>query len=78
MYRLFLKHTPVISHIPQRDFNITCIKKGGSFIFSKNMCLQFIDTFLSGTGTQRNGIATDIIKYAASSTDLSSFFVKVS
>ena len=52
--------------------------KGGSFIFSKNMCLLFLDTMMSATSTQRNKVCTDIIKYAASSTDLSSFYVKVS
>ena len=55
-----------------------CLELKGGFIFSKNMCLLFLDTFMSGTGAQRNAIATDIIRYASSNTDLSSFFVKVS
>ena len=42
------------------------------------MCLLFLDTFMFKDSAQRNAIATDIIRYASSNTDLSSFFVKVS
>ena len=78
MYLLFKKYTPKEQHIEPSIFIKKCIDKGGSFIFSKNMCLQFLDTFMSGTSVQRNRVCTDIMRYAASNTDQSSFFIKVS
>jgi len=51
--------------------------KNLSLIFSKNMCLLFLDTMMSGSPKQRDQISTEIIRYAASNTDISSFFVKV-
>jgi len=53
------------------------VKGKSSFIFSKNMCLMFLDSFLSATKPKRDMISTEIIRYAASNTDVSSFFVKV-
>jgi hypothetical protein len=76
MYHLYKKY--VKNPLDSTTFIKQCIDKGGSFIFSKNMCLLFLDTMMTATTTQRNKVSTDIIKYAASSTDLSSFFVKVS
>ena len=76
MYDLYKKYAK--NPIDVKPFIKQCLDKGGSFIFSKNMCLLFLDTMMSATSTQRNKVCTDIIKYAASSTDLSSFFVKVS
>ena len=76
MYVLYKKYAK--NPIDVKPFIKQCLDKGGSFIFSKNMCLLFLDTMMSATSTQRNNVCTDIIKYAASSTDLSSFFVKVS
>ena len=51
--------------------------KGSGFIFSKNMCLMFMAAFLSQTLAVRNKISTEIVRYAASNTDISSFFIKV-
>ena len=76
MYVLYKKYAK--NPVDVKTFIAKCLELKGGFIFSKNMCLQFLDTFMSGTGAQRNAIATDIIRYAASNTDLSSFFVKVS
>ena len=76
MYVLYKKYAK--NPVDVKPFIKQCLDKGGSFIFSKNMCLLFLDTMMSATSTQRNNVCTDIIKYAASSTDLSSFFVKVS
>jgi hypothetical protein len=76
MYVLYKKYAK--NPVDVKPFIKQCLDKGGSFIFSKNMCLLFLDTMMSATSTQRNKVCTDIIKYAASSTDLSSFFVKVS
>ena len=52
--------------------------KGNGFKFSKNMCLMFMAAFLSQTPDVRNKIATEVVRYAASNTDISSFFIKVS
>jgi len=52
--------------------------KGNGFKFSKNMCLMFMSAFLSQNTDVRNKIATEVVRYAASNTDISSFFIKVS
>jgi len=51
--------------------------KGNGFIFSKNMCLMFIQNFLAVKQEIRNNISTEIVRYAASNTDISSFYIKV-
>lgn len=48
------------------------------YAFSKYMNMKFIDIFLSKPVAIRNKIATDFFRYAASNTDQSSFFIKVS
>lgn len=85
MYELYKKHNnsqmapfnkntfPVVSFA---EFQKR-IKGKSSFVFSKNMCLMFLDAFLSANKPKRDIIATEIIRYAASNTDVSSFFVKV-
>ena len=85
MYELYKKYNnmqmspfnknsyPVVSY---SDFE-SKVKDKSSFIFSKNMCLLFLDSFLSANSSKRDIIATEIIRYAASNTDVSSFFVKV-
>ena len=51
--------------------------KGNGFIFSKNMCLMFIQNFLAVKQEIRNNISTEIVRYAASNTDISSYYIKV-
>ena len=41
------------------------------------MNMRFIDIFLSASIAKRDKIATDIMRYAASNTDQSSYYVKV-
>jgi hypothetical protein len=53
-------------------------KESKGYLFSKYMNMKFIDIFLSVSADKRNKIATDFFRYAASNTDQSSFFVKVS
>jgi hypothetical protein len=87
MYELYKKYNekqgspyskstfPTLSY---NDFEVKTKKEGKGFIFSKNMCLLFLDTFFSGTKNKRDDFATDLIRYGASNTDVSSFFIKVS
>ena len=50
----------------------------GGFLFSKYMNMKFIDIFLSVSQSKRDEIASDFFRYAASNTDQSSYFIKVS
>jgi hypothetical protein len=79
-YRLYKKHFDgkVLSY---EDFVINANlkqKESAGYLFSKYINMKFIDIFLSATGSTRNKIATDFLRYAASNTDQSSFFVKIS
>jgi|GEM_PF-3712036 len=82
MYKLYKKYNTLqinkTSTIDEGEFVKMCKSKGQSFIFSKNMCLLFLDTFMSGNKSQKDGFATDLFRYGASNTDVSSFFVKTS
>ena len=48
----------------------------GSFYFSKYMNLKFIDLFI--TSGKKNQIASDLLYYAKSQTENSSYFIKIS
>jgi len=41
------------------------------------MCLMFISTFLESKQEIRNDISTEIVRYAASNTEISSYYIKV-
>jgi len=68
------KKFPIVSY---NEFVERATAKGNGFIFSKNMCLMFISTFLESTQKIRNDISTEIVRYAASNTDISSYYIKV-
>jgi hypothetical protein len=79
-YRLYKKHFDgkVLSY---EDFVMNAKlkqKESAGYLFSKYINMKFIDIFLSANGPTRNKIATDFLRYAASNTDQSSFFVKIS
>jgi hypothetical protein len=82
MYDLYVKFNsfqsgktfPIVSYT---EFIQRADKKGKGFIFSKNMCLMFMNTFMETSPANRNKISTEIVRYAASNTDISSFFIKV-
>lgn len=79
-YRLYKKHFDgtILSY---EDFVINAKlkqKESAGYLFSKYINMKFIDIFLSANGPTRNKIATDFLRYAASNTDQSSFFVKIS
>lgn len=67
------------SSISLADFKelIGGTKNPDSFYFSKYMCLLFLDTIYTKPG-KLHDLATDIVRYAASNTDISSFYIKVS
>ena len=68
------KISPVV---PFDEFVAMASKKGKGFIFSKNMCLMFMNSFLESNAKAKTAISTDIVRYAASNTDISSFYIKV-
>jgi len=79
-YRLYKKHFDG-TILPYEDFVINANlkqKESAGYLFSKYINMKFIDIFLSANGPTRNKIATDFLRYAASNTDQSSFFVKIS
>tara|TARA_B100000787_G_C16171075_1_gene286532 strand:- start:66 stop:1529 length:1464 start_codon:yes stop_codon:yes gene_type:complete len=49
-----------------------------AFYFGKYQSLLFLDTIYSKGKKELNSFATDVIRYAASNTDISTFFIKVS
>lgn len=53
-------------------------KTSPGYLFSKYMNMKFIDIFLSVSKSKRNEIVADFFRYAASNTDQSSYFIKVS
>jgi hypothetical protein len=68
------KKLPVV---PFDEFVVRATEKGKGFIFSKNMCLMFMNSFLESNAKAKAAISTDIVRYAASNTDISSFYIKV-
>ena len=53
-------------------------EKGNNFKFQKYMGLLLINAMESAGKSKQNIVATEILRYAASNTNISSFFVKVS
>ena len=79
-YALYKKHFDG-KILPYEEFVMnanTKQKDSKGYLFSKYMNMKFIDIFLSANTSTRNKIATDFVRYAASNTDQSSFFVKIS
>ena len=68
------KKLPVV---PFDEFVARAKAKGNGFIFSKNMCLMFMNSFFEALPKIQNNISTEIVRYAASNTDISSFYIKV-
>ena len=64
--------------VPKADFMRLFKEQSNNFRASKYMCMLFLETFYKGTRTQRNKVVTEMIRYAASNTDQSSYFIKVS
>ena len=79
-YALYKKHFDG-KILPYEEFVMNANAKqkdSKGYLFSKYMNMKFIDIFLSANTSTRNKIATDFVRYAASNTDQSSFFVKIS
>ena len=68
------KKIPVVSF---DEFVARAKAKGNGFIFSKNMCLMFMNSFFEALPKSKNAISTDIVRYAASNTEISSYYIKV-
>ena len=60
------------------SFEKSVKQKGDGFKFQKYMGLMLIDSVEKGSANQKSTFATELIRYAASNTNVSSFFVKVS
>jgi len=81
MYELYVKfnklQTAKIPTVSFSEFKKRLKEKGASFQFSKNMCLMFLNSFIDSSPILRNKISTEIVRYAASNTEISSFYIKV-
>ena len=81
MYALYVKfnkiQTAKIPTVSLSEFKKRLKEKGASFQFSKNMCLMFLNSFVDSSPIIRNKISTEIVRYAASNTEISSFYIKV-
>ena len=81
MYALYVKfnklQTAKMPTVSLSEFKKRLKEKGASFQFSKNMCLMFLNSFLESTPIIKNKISTEIVRYAASNTEISSFYIKV-
>ena len=81
MYQLYVKfnklQTAKIPTVSFSEFKKRLKEKGASFQFSKNMCLMFLSSFIDSSPILRNKISTEIVRYAASNTEISSFYIKV-
>ena len=64
--------------LPKVDFMNKFKEQTNNFRTSKYMCLLFLETFYKGTPVKRNKVVTEMVRYAASNTDQSSYFIKVS
>ena len=64
--------------VPKPEFVKQFNTQSLNFKASKYMCMLFLETFYKGTPKQRNKVVTEMIRYAASNTDQSSYFIKVS
>ena len=54
-------------------------KASEAFYFGKFMCLLFLESINADKkGAKLNKLSTEIVRYAQSNTDISSYFVKVS
>ena len=51
--------------------------KGNNFAWQKLMGMRLINALETSTRPKRNNVATEIIRYAASNTDISTYFIKV-
>ena len=78
MYNLYVSLSDPKNIVAIDEFTKQTKLKGNGFKFSKNMCVMFMSAFLSQKIDVRNKIATEVVRYAASNTDISSFFIKVS
>ena len=81
MYDLYVefngKQSKKIAVVNKNEFLKRIKEKGAAFQFSKNMCLMFLNSFYNTNPATRNQISTEIVRYAASNTDISSFYIKV-
>ena len=52
-------------------------EKGGVFIWQKYMGLRLIDAMQSASKKAASLVATEMLRYAASNTDISTYFIKI-
>ena len=64
--------------VPKPEFIKLFNAQTNNFKASKYMCMLFLETFYKGSPNKRNKVVTEMIRYAASNTDQSSYFIKVS
>jgi len=61
----------------QSQFKKDLGEKGGVFIWQKYMGLRLIDAMQSASKKAASLVATEMLRYAASNTDISTYFIKI-
>ena len=64
--------------VPKPEFIKLFNESTDNFRASKYMCMLFLETFYKSTPKNQNKVVTEMVRYAASNTDQSSYFIKVS
>ena len=68
---------PAIEYKNEQDFDEARLEEAPNFTWQKLMSMRMIDSLMSGSGKQRDDFALNLIRYAASNTELSTYFIKV-
>lgn len=84
LYKLYRKYVnkqrvanPAIEYKNEQDFDEARLDEAPNFTWQKLMSMRMIDSLMSGSGKQRDEFALNLIRYAASNTELSTYFIKV-
>ena len=60
------------------EFEKLLDSKDDNWVYSKYMCLKTMEILMGGSSTKRDEFMTKVWLYAASNTDQSSYFIKIS
>ena len=81
LYDAYVRHwggqTQSKPKLNEQEFIELLGESDDNFKNSKILCMNFLDAVMSGSGPQRNELATALFRYASSDTDQSSYFVKL-
>jgi hypothetical protein len=84
LYKLYRKYVnkqripnPAIEYKNEQDFEEARLEEAPNFTWQKLMSMRMIDLLMEGSLNKRNQFALNLVRYAASNTELSTYFLKV-